>query len=467
MKIFVVAGLGYGDEGKGTATHFLCGKYKAHTVVRTGGPQAFHRVVTAHGSEHVHSQFGSGTLLGSSTHLSRAMVINPDGILNEGEILMYEHGIRNIFDLLTIHESALVITPFHGAANRLRELARGVNRHGTVGVGVGETVLDAETLPDDLIIRAKDLGNPNLANKLEAIRVRKRYDLREIIEKIDEFPEGIRDGARKDGVLLSGTHGVSWTVRRFNKLAALTKIVDTNYVAEKILHRSGAVIFEPSQGVLLDRWYGFHPYTTKVRTMPDAAFSIIDECGSGDNEIKCLGVFRAYHTHHGAGPFVTECPELTNQLPDKYNGEHEWQGKFRVGHLDMLAAKYAIEACEGSRTLDGLMITCMDRVQGLGSWKICETYTGPKESDFFSFNEDGSITGIKVRHGMGTEQLKRQEKLGNLLLQCKANLTEYGLQETDQRKWIAHCADIVKERLGIPVVVVSVGPTEQNKIVVR
>lgn len=468
MAIFVVVGLGNGDEGKGTTTHFVCTQYRVHTVIRTGGPQAFHRVVTARGSEHVHSQFGSGTLVGASTHLSRVMVINPDGILNEGRILMYEHGIRGIFDFLTIHEHALVITPFHGVANRLREIERGASRHGTVGVGVGETVLDAETSSDDMTIRAKDMGKPDLADKLEAIRVRKFHDLQETIDRIDGFPEEMQKKARKDMTMLSGTHVVPWTVRRFNKLASLVKIVDTGYVAEKILHRPGAVVFEPSQGVLLDRWYGFHPHTTKVRTMPDGAFSIIDECGGGDDEIRCLGVLRAYYTRHGVGPFVTKCSELTEKLPDEYNGDHEWQGKFRVGHFDMLAAKYAIEACGGPRALDGLMITCVDRLASLDSWKICESYSGPNEPEFFSFDESGFITRITVRHDVGDEQLKRQEKLSNLLHQCKANLVEHGLpQEASKSEWALHCARVLEETLEVPVVVVSVGPTEHDKIVIR
>lgn len=468
MAIFVVVGLGYGDEGKGTTTHFVCKKHTAHTVIRTGGPQAFHRVVTAHGDEHVHSQFGSGTLVGASTHLSRAMLINPDGILNEGKVLMYEHGIRGIFDFLTIHEDALVITPFHGATNRLREIAREADRHGTVGVGVGETVLDAEVLSDNLTIRAKDLGEPDLIDKLEAIRIHKLHDLREIIERIDEFPEEMREKARKDVAMLSGTYVGPWTVRRFNKLASLVKIVDTNYVAEKILHRSGTVVFEPSQGVLLDRWYGFHPHTTKVRIMPDAAFSIINECGKNLADITCWGVLRAYYTRHGAGPFVTECPELTEKFPDEYNREHEWQGKFRVGHFDVLAAKYAIEACGGPRALDGLMITCVDRLADLGSWKICESYSGPHAPEFFSFDENGCITGINVNHGVGDKQLKRQEKLGNLLHQCKANLVEHGLpQEASKSEWALHCAHVLKEKLEVPVVAVSVGPTEHDKIVIR
>ena len=131
-KAFIITGLGYGDEGKGKVTHWLSSKHNAHTVIRTGGPQAMHRVVTSDGQEHVHAHFGSGTLAGASTHLSKNMVIDPHAIMAEGNALKFELGISWVFENLSIHEDALVITPFHAIANRLKELSRSDKRYGSV-----------------------------------------------------------------------------------------------------------------------------------------------------------------------------------------------------------------------------------------------------------------------------------------------------------------------------------------------
>lgn len=458
-EIFIVTGLGYGDEGKGKTVHWLCSERQAHTVVRTGGPQALHRVVTSSGQEHVHAQFGSGTLAGAATHLSKNMVIDPYAIIAEGRALKHEHDVGRVFARLTIHEDALVITPFQAIANRLRELARGDKRYGSVGVGVGETVLDAELHQDDTI-RARDLGSPGLLDKLGAIQKRKIGELEEVVARIDSLPQPARGRAHFEIRNLKSKRTIDWAVGWFTKLASMARIVDTNYVAQEILNRSGAVVFEGSQGVLLDRWHGFHPYTTKVRTIPEAALSLIQEC-EYDGEIKNFGVLRAYHTRHGAGPFVTECPELTKQLPDVTNDNHPWQGNFRVGCLDVVAAKYAIAAASEIRALDGLVVTCVDRIGSSGQWQICRSYNSPPETEdatFFSRNDLGLIDGINVFRGFGEAQLKRQEALGRLLGECSPNLTTL---ETGQ-DIVNLCAGILNDELGVPVVAVSVGPTEKD-----
>lgn len=444
-KIFIVTGLGYGDEGKGKIAHWLCSKHKAHTVIRTGGPQAFHRVVTSDGQEHVHSQFGSGTLAGAATHLSKNMVIDPYAIIAEGKALKNELGVRGVFERLTIHEDALVITPFQAIANRLRELTRGNARYGSVGVGVGETVLDAENFGEEAI-RAKDLGKSHLPDKLKAIRVRKISELEEVINRVESLPPDVKDRARFEAANLKNDGTLEWAVGWFTELALVANIVGTDYVAEKILGGPGTVVFEGSQGVLLDRWYGFHPYTTKVRTIPETALSLIKECNY-DGEVKSLGVLRAYHTRHGAGPFVTESPGLTEKLPDASNGNHSWQGNFRIGYFDMVAAKYAIEVC--GKNIDGLIITCADRIQFLGEWKFCESYQD--DSDL--------IKSIPVSRKIGELQLEYQKEIGQLLSRCSPNITTLKISDP-----ICLSFQFIRDGLNTPVYAVSVGPTEKDCI---
>jgi adenylosuccinate synthase len=386
------------------------------------------------------------------------MVIEPHGILMEGDALKYEFGFRGVFETLTIHEDAFIITPFQIFAGRLRELMRGKERLGSVGIGVGETVLDAEVL-GDAAIRAKDLSRAHLKEKLEAIRLRKLEEFEELADRASLVPRDVRERVRLEVADLMDPDTVEWAIERFTELTKRVRIVDTEYVAKNILGPEGTVVFEGSQGVLLDRWYGFHPYTTKVRTIPETALSLIRECEYA-GEIENLGVLRAYHTRHGAGPFVAESAELTKQLPDATNGEHKWQGNFRVGYFDAVAAKYAIEACGGAKALDGLVITCVDRLPALGTPFFVEVYRNegaPEliEKDLFQTSGDGFIERIIVRHGEDAAQLKRQEKLGQALRQCAPKLAEF-------RKDLL--PDEFTRMLGVPVVAISVGPTEKDKI---
>src|SRR4051812_18457431 len=141
---FLTVDLGFGDAGKGSIVDFLTREHIAHTVVRyNGGAQAAHRVVTAGAKprEHVFAQFGSGTLAGAATHLSRFMLLDPLAMMAENQHLQ-ELGVADAFERTTIDERALVITPFQRAANRLKELARGDGRHGSCGMGIGETMID-------------------------------------------------------------------------------------------------------------------------------------------------------------------------------------------------------------------------------------------------------------------------------------------------------------------------------------
>jgi adenylosuccinate synthase len=115
----------------------------------------------------------------------------------------------------------------------------------------------------------------------------------------------------------------------------------------------GNVVYEGAQGVLLDESRGFRPHTTWTNTTFDNALEMLK---GEDYEVVKIGVLRTYFTRHGAGPFVGESP-LVNF--DDHNVEGRWQGKFRQGFFDAVAARYAIEACGG---IDCLALTHLDTV---------------------------------------------------------------------------------------------------------
>src|SRR5688572_10036886 len=133
-RTFLVVGLGFGDEGKGTIIDYLARRYRAHTVIRfNGGPQAAHHVVTADGRAHCFSQFGSATLIdGVCTYLSRFMLLDPLALINENYHLK-QLGITDGLKRLTIDKDSLIVTPFHKLINRMQEIARGDKRHGSCG----------------------------------------------------------------------------------------------------------------------------------------------------------------------------------------------------------------------------------------------------------------------------------------------------------------------------------------------
>ncbi|MCK5643867.1 MAG: adenylosuccinate synthetase, partial [Gammaproteobacteria bacterium] len=369
-KVILVAGLGFGDEGKGTITDYLARKHNASLVVRyNGGSQAAHNVVTPEGDSHTFAQFGSGTLAGARTYLSEYMIVNPLFLLNEAKHLT-DLGC-DPFDLLYIDERALVTTPYHVAANRLRELLRGpVNHHGSCGMGIGETVSDAlyeRRYPGLCISDMRD--GVLLGCFLSHFRSRKLFELEARAEAM------IKSGVGNTSLV---THELTQLLRettdyidRYIEFCSRVHIVNENYLAST-LDSPGCVIFEGAQGVLIDQDYGFQPYTTWTNCTWKNADSMLKFFRG---ERQYLGVIRTHMTRHGAGPFVTEedhsvLASVVHKVDD--NCTNQWQERFRCGHFDPIALRYSIGVLG---KLDGLVVTHMDTLEKF-DWgiQVCEKY---------------------------------------------------------------------------------------------
>jgi adenylosuccinate synthase len=345
-----VVDLGYGDAGKGTVVDWLCSGAgpggPVHAVVRfNGGAQAAHNVVTPDGRHHVFAQLGSGTFTpGVRTHLSRFVLVDPLALVAEAGHLA-ELGVADALDRLTVDRRALLTTPYHRAANRVRETARGAGRHGSCGVGIGETVAYALAHGDDAP-RVGDCDDPaTLGRKLTRLRDRLTAEL---------------------GPLPAPPIGAC--LEAFGAFAGRIALVGDGHLRR--LLRAGSVVFEGAQGVLLDEWHGFHPYTTWSTTTFANVDALLADAGMPGAAIR-LGVLRTYATRHGPGPFVTEDAALTAALPDRHNAWGRWQGAFRVGHLDLVAARYAIEVCGG---VDGLALTHLDVARARPDLRVCRAY---------------------------------------------------------------------------------------------
>jgi adenylosuccinate synthase len=368
LQAYIVIDLGFGDCGKGLLTDFLVRKRNAGLVVRyNGGAQAGHHVVTPDGRQHTFSQFGSGTFVPRvKTFLSRHVVIDPAALLVEGDILVAKN-VPDAFSRLRVSDRALVITPFHRAANRIREILRGENRHGSCGVGVGEAVEDAQQYPETRVL-AGDLANPGLLRrKLSTIRERKRTRLEELLGDFVSNAELDRERqifTREDVIDL-------WmdSLSRINAL----HLVVPDALLEKWLGETEKVIFEGAQGVLLDAEAGFHPYTTWSNCRADNAHEILEEMAPGAS-ITRVGVMRSYAVRHGPGPLPTETPELDG-LVSEHNRTNAWQGRVRYGWFDAVLGRYALDASGG---VNALAVTHMDLLPSLKSWNYCSGYALPR-----------------------------------------------------------------------------------------
>lgn len=454
----IVVDLGFGDSGKGTVTDHLARDRRAHTVVRfNGGAQARHNVVAPDGRHHAFSQFGSATFVpGVATHLTRHMVLNPLAMLVEDRYLR-ERGVDDAFARTTVSAEALVISPFQRAANRLRELARSDGRHGSCGMGIGETVSDSLTLGRS-VLRAGDLLDAGaLTRKLRWLQSHKRAQMAEVLVRCRGIPAAAEEIAWLEKPLperyLAG----------LSEFAARARIVEDGHLAV-ILARPGAVVFEGSQGVLLDEWRGFHPYTTWSTCTFENALGLLAE-HAYDGRVERLGVVRAYMTRHGPGPFVTEDAGLTARIPDPHNVMDDWQRGFRVGWFDAVAVRYAIAACGG---VDALAVTCLDRLRGMSDWGgaagcyvIKPTMGRPGDDGLFVLADGRKDLVLDIRLGPPRD-LSHQQALTAAL----GRVTAFGGSATAsldfERQVEDHLASIERETRA-KVRIASFGPTATDK----
>lgn len=344
-KLFLVCGLGFGDEGKGTVVDHLVRKHEVPLVVRfNGGGQAAHNVVLPDGRHHTFSQFGSGTFSpGVRTYLSEHVMVNPVTLMREEEALR-SAGVTDAFERLAIHPDALVTTRYHVMMNRWREDRRMGARHGSCGMGIGETAKDAAANPAE-VVRVRDLWNrPERWRKLERLEAL----------CTEEF-----------GYQLPW-HEVDETLCRAY-----------HFLKMGDLDLSGGAVFEGAQGVLLDQDYGFPPHQTYSRCTLANALELLNE--EQRETCRKIGVLRTYMTRHGAGPFPTE---ITDGPREQHNGQHDYAGNFRTGEFDSVLARYAIQASG----VDEIAMTHFDTARAVRM--ACVAYDTPIDALPFVFRKE-------------------------------------------------------------------------------
>ena len=326
MKNFAVIGAGFGDEGKGMVVSSLCQQHPDALVVRfCGGQQAGHHVVMPDGVSHVFSNFGSGTLQGNPTYWSSYCTVDPIGIINELDILLS----KGVHPTLFLNEMCPVTTPYEKHFNQKHEK---LTNHGSCGVGVGQTIQRQE---DHHSIRVMDLLYPSVL-KIK-IKLLKQYYL-------DAFVSDARD----------------INIPQF--LDYCLMLVKDGHI--KIIQNRphyNILIFEGSQGLLLDQNYGFFPHVTRANT---GTTNILKHLEGWVEPLNIYLVTRAYQTRHGNGPMINNSDyEIVNPHEQQIKGG--WQGEFRTAVLDLDLLKYAIhsDCLIKQRKNVLLVITCLDLVK--------------------------------------------------------------------------------------------------------
>ena len=313
-----VIGLGYGDEGKGLFTDYLCSHVQNPLVVRySGGQQAGHTVIR-NGIRHVFSNFGSGSLQGVPGYFSHFCTIDPVGIVNELSVLL-DKGIK---PLLFIDNKCPVTTPYDIHYNQKN------NKHGSCGVGVGATINREEHYYS---LTFGDLFYP--------------WVLKTKLELIKDFYNDYQDV-------------------EINKFLECCNIITNCPYIEKtdgLPRHYSNYLFEGSQGLLLDKNYGFFPHVTRANTGTQNILSLLN-----NQELNVYLITRAYQTRHGKGPLSNEhLPHNISKNPNETNIANPYQGELRYALLDVSLLDYAINKDDYLRNTShkSLVITCLDHIQ--------------------------------------------------------------------------------------------------------
>ncbi|MDR7209605.1 adenylosuccinate synthetase [Flavobacterium piscis] len=324
-KAQIVIGLGFGDEGKGITTDFLAKQNPESIVIRfSGGQQAAHTVMIGN-KKHVHSSFASGALRGLPSYYSEHCTIHPVFLFNEREELKEKGGNIELY----IHPLAKITTPFDVWQNRnnVKNLD-----HGTCGKGVGATMKRNE---GPYKLYAIDLIAPRqmLLEKLEKIAYYYGY-LNEsgIDEEVNHYLEIIDK--------------IKWNISDYS-----------------FLEKFSNLIFEGSQGILLDMDHGVFPNVTYANTTSKNAFEICRKLQIED--ITVYYITRSYCTRHGNGWMPNEIELKLKNNEEETCVYNDFQRKFRTGDLDYELLNYSLklDTAYSPKAKRNLVITCMDQLE--------------------------------------------------------------------------------------------------------
>lgn len=424
MATAMVIGAQWGDEGKGKIVDYLAAK--ADVVVRSqGGNNAGHTVVTG-GKAYPLRLMPSGIMYpGTICIVGTGVVLDPKSFLEEMEKLEAQ-GINAKH--LQISTRAQVVFPYHIRLDEAEEMRKGSRKLGTTKNGIG----------------------PCYADKINRIGIR----ICDLMDK-EIFAEKLKYNVEQKNMLLEklyGMEGFDYEQMLIDYLGYAEQlrpyVKDTNYTVQTLVKEGKNVLFEGAQASMLDCDNGTYPFVTSSH--PTAGGACIG-AGIGPHMMQNIfGVVKAYSTRVGEGPFPTE---QINEIGDRIRDiAHEFgtvTGRpRRVGWLDARAVRYAAAL----NSFDYLAITRLDILDELEEIKVCVGYEYegklvkeyPADLKFLS-----KVTPVYKTYKGWKEKISAIRDYDRLPALCKEYL-----------------ADISKE-IGVPIGIVSVGPSREETIVVK
>ncbi len=427
MSGIVVVGAQWGDEGKGKLIDVFA--EKADMVVRyQGGANAGHTLVV-NGEKTILHLVPSGVLRPETTCvITSGVVIDIFAIRDEINKLKASGMLKNPKQLL-ISDTATIILPYHKALDAARESALSDEKIGTTGKGIGPAYEDRASRRAVLM---GDIYDPeSLRKKLELALVEKNFML-EAFYKTKTFDV---DTIMKDIAAVAID-------------LAPYRAKDCSLLISKALKAGKRVLFEGAQGTMLDVLHGTYPFVTSSSTLSANACA---SAGIGPMSVqKVIGVFKAYTTRVGSGPFPTE---LNDEIGKKIQVEGNEFGattgrQRRCGWLDLVALKYAIRV----NGITNLAMMKIDVLTGHDRIGVCTAYKLNGET----------ITELPT----SPYELAKVEPIIEWLPGWKEDLTKIKTL-LDLPRPTTNYIDYIGSQLGTPIDVISVGPGREQTLWVK
>ena len=371
-KADILLGLQWGDEGKGKMVDVLTPKYDV--VARfQGGPNAGH-TLEFNGQKYVLRSIPSGIFQGGKTNLiGNGVVLDP--VLFRKEVEELSASGHNVQEHLLISKKAHLILPTHRLLDQANEAAKGKAKIGTTGKGIGPTYTDKISRNG---LRVGDI--------LEGFEAKYQQARDRHIEMID----GLNASAVAKGGTAVSMEGLEALEKEWMEAIAFLRgfqLVDSEHFVNKALNADRSILCEGAQGSLLDIDFGSYPFVTSSNTVSAGACTGLGIAPSKVGEV--YGIFKAYCTRVGAGPFPTELFDETGAKIRSIG--HEYGAvtgrERRCGWIDLVALRYTI-------MLNGVTQLLMMKSDVLDTFpviKACTAYrvNGVETRDFpFSIDEN-------------------------------------------------------------------------------
>ena len=418
MAVDVLLGLQWGDEGKGKIVDVLTSNYDIIARFQ-GGPNAGH-TLEFDGIKHVLHTIPSGIFHPTALNvIGNGVVIDP--VIFKKELEGLENLNVNLNGKLLVSRKAHLILPSHKLLDAASEQAKGKDKIGSTLKGIGPTYMD-KTGRNGL--RVGDIELPDFKERYNKLvskhrQILNHYDFEYDLESIEN----------------------DW----FDAVDRLKEIefIDSEHYLEKARKAGKKVLAEGAQGSLLDIDFGTYPFVTSSNTVTAGACTGL---GIAPNQIgDVFGIFKAYLTRVGSGPFPTELFDKTGEEIQKAGNEFgATTGRpRRCGWIDLPALKYAINI----NGVTKLMMMKADVLSEFENIKVCTHYTYNGEViDYLPYNIEGDIEPIYKELPCWKEDLTE-----------KTNMAELPKELTD---YVAY----LEKELETPIAIVSVGPDRKQTI---